>query len=225
MLLPDILPHMTPLSAETLLTSLQWRYATKAFDATRKIPANEWNSIEKSLILTPSSFGLQPWKFVVITDQAVKESLVPASWGQRQLADCSHVVVFTVKTEVDESHVTSFMESTAAVRGVPIESLDAYKNIILGFIANPPFGLTVESWLTRQAYIALGNLMTSAALLGIDACPMEGFDPIQYNEILGLNALGLRSVVTATLGYRSPKDKYADLAKVRFPASEMVLHI
>ena len=216
---------MTPIPAETLLSSLDWRYATKTFDASRKIPSNEWSSIEKSLILTPSSFGLQPWKFIVITDQAVKNSLVPASWGQRQLADCSHVVVFTVKTEVDEAHVTSFMESTAVVRGVPIESLEAYKNIILSFIANPPFGLTVESWLTRQAYIALGNLMTSAALLGIDACPMEGFDPNQYDEILGLNALGLRSVVTATLGYRSPEDKYAGLAKVRFPASEMIVNI
>ncbi len=216
---------MTPIAAEILLESLNWRYATKTFDATRKIPSDEWNSLEKSLILTPSSFGLQPWKFIVITDSAVKESLVPASWGQRQLADCSHVVVFAVKTDMDETHVTSYIESTAALRGVPVDSLTPFKNIILGFISNPPFGLTVKDWLTRQAYIALGNLMTSAALLGIDSCPMEGFDPAQYDEILALNALGLRSVVTATLGYRSADDKYASLAKVRFPASEMVLHI
>ena len=216
---------MTPIAAETLLESLNWRYATKTFDATRKIPSSEWNSLEKSLILTPSSFGLQPWKFIIITDPAVKESLVPASWGQRQLADCSHVVVFAVKTDMDETHVTSYIESTAALRGVPVDSLTPFKNIILGFISDPPFGLTVKDWLTRQAYIALGNLMTSAALLGIDSCPMEGFDPAQYDEILALNALGLRSVVTATLGYRSADDKYASLAKVRFPASEMVLHI
>ncbi len=216
---------MTPIHSDALLTSLNWRYATKAFDAERKISAADWSVIERTLVLTPSSFGLQPWKFVVITDQAVKDSLVSVSWGQRQVADASHVVVFTVKNDVTEADVTAYMESTAATRGVPVESLDGFKNIILGFVANPPFGLTVKDWCNRQAYIALGNLMTSAALLGIDTCPMEGFDPAKYDEILGLKKLGLRSVVTCPVGYRAATDKYATLPKVRFPVDQMILHI
>lgn len=216
---------MTPISSNILLDSLNWRYATKAFDPARKISPADWSTLEQALVLTPSSFGLQPWKFVVITDQTVKDSLVPVSWGQRQVADASHIVVMAVKTEIGEADVTAYMENTAKTRGIPIESMDGFKNIILGFIANPPFGLTVKDWVTRQAYISLGNLMTSASLLGIDTCPMEGFDPEKYNEILGLTKLGLRSVVTCPVGYRAESDKYASLPKVRFPASELVLHI
>ena len=216
---------MTPIDSDSLLSSLNWRYATKAFDPAKKISPADWSVLEKALVLTPSSFGLQPWKFVVITDQAVKDSLVPVSWGQRQVADASHVVVFSVKTDVTEADVSAYMESTATTRNIPVETLDGFKNIILGFVANPPFGLTVKDWCTRQAYIALGNLMTSAALLGIDTCPMEGFDPAKYDEILGLTKLGLRSVVTCPVGYRAASDKYAVLPKVRFPASEVVLHI
>lgn len=216
---------MQSISADTLLASLNWRYATKNFDPTRKISDADWVTLEQSLILTPSSFGLQPWKFIIITDQSVKDSLVPVSWGQRQLADASHVVVFAVRTELDETHVLSYMEHTAATRGIPVESLAGFQNVILNFIANPPFGLTVKDWVTRQAYIALGNLMTSSALLGIDSCPMEGFDPVEYDRILGLNAMGLRSVVTCTVGYRAESDKYAAMPKVRFPTSEVVLHI
>jgi len=216
---------MTPISAETLLAALNWRYATKSFDPTRRIPDADWAVLEKALIATPSSFGLQPWKFVIVTDPAVKESLVAVSWGQRQVADASHLVVLAVKTKITEVDVAAYMENISAVRGVPPASLDGFQAIINGFIANPPFGLTVEDWLTRQAYIALGNLMTSAALLGIDTCPMEGFDPKKYDAILGLTALGLRAVVTCPVGYRSAGDKSAGLAKVRFPASELVLHI
>lgn len=216
---------MTPISSNILLDSLNWRYATKAFDPARKISPADWSTLEQALVLTPSSFGLQPWKFVVITDQTVKDSLVPVSWGQRQVADASHIVVMAVKTEIGEADVTAYMENTAKTRGIPVESMDGFKNIILGFIANPPFGLTVKDWVTRQVYISLGNLMTSASLLGIDTCPMEGFDPEKYNEILGLTKLGLRSVVTCPVGYRAESDKYASLPKVRFPASELVLHI
>lgn len=216
---------MTPISSNILLDSLNWRYATKAFDPARKISPADWSTLEQALVLTPSSFGLQPWKFVVITDQTVKDSLVPVSWGQRQVADASHIVVMAVKTEIGEADVTAYMENTAKTRGIPVESMDGFKNIILGFIANPPFGLTVKDWVTRQVYISLGNLMTSASLLGIDICPMEGFDPEKYNEILGLTKLGLRSVVTCPVGYRAESDKYASLPKVRFPASELVLHI
>jgi nitroreductase len=155
----------------------------------------------------------------------VKESLVPVSWGQRQIADCSHLVVFAAKTEVTEREVTAFIENAAATRGIAAETLNGYKNVIVGFITNPPFGLTVKDWVTRQAYIALGNLMTSAALLGIDTCPMEGFDPAKYDDILDLHSHGYRAVVACPVGYRSAGDKYASAVKVRFPASEVVLHI
>lgn len=216
---------MSHIPSDQLLTALNWRYATKTFDPTKKISPEDWATLEKSLILTASSFGLQPWKFIVITDQAIKAQLVPVSWGQRQVSDASHVVVFAGKLEITDADVTAHIVATATAQGIPEAALDGFKKVVLGFIANPPFGLTIKDWINRQIYLALGNFLTSAALIGIDTCPMEGFDPAKYDEILGLTPLGLRSIVVAPAGYRASTDKYATAPKVRFPASEIVLHI
>ncbi len=211
-----------PVSNETLLQQLRWRYAVKKFDPTRKIPAEDWQTLEQVLVLTPSSFGLQPWRFVVITDQALKDQLVPISWGQRQVADASHVVVFTARQPLTESDVDRYIARTAAVRGVETASLAGFKKMMMSSLVPPPPGIDVHHWAALQAYIALGNFMTSAAMLGIDTCPMEGILPKKYDELLGLAGEGLCTVVVAVAGYRASDDKHATLPKVRFDTAEVV---
>lgn len=215
----------TTIRPEQLLTQLNWRYATKQFDPQRKISASDWAVLEQSLVLTPSSFGLQPWKFVVVTDQATREKLVAASWGQRQIADASHLVVFAAKQNFAEKDIDTFINHTAKVRGADPASLAGYRDMMVGSIIKGRTEAERNGWIARQVYIALGNFLTSAALLGIDACPMEGIDPAKYNEILDLDKHGLTTVVVATAGYRAVTDKYAALPKVRFPSSDIFVRI
>lgn len=202
----------------TLLAQLNWRYATKQFDPARRIGPDEWRTLEQALVLAPSSFGLQPWKFLIVENADLRAQLVPHSWGQRQVVDASHLVVFAVKDEVTEADVDRLIESTAALRGVPAASLEGYRKVVLGFITDRP----TRDWSIRQVYIALGQFMTSAALLGIDTCPMEGLDPARYDEVLGLEGSGYSTVVACPAGYRAETDKYATLPKVRFPADEVI---
>jgi len=213
------------ITPDALLAQLHWRYATKKFDSARMIDAATWSKLEDSLVLTPSSFGMQPWKFFVVTDKVVKAKLAAASWNQTQPADCSHLVVFAGRSSMVPADVQRLIDRTASQRGVAKETLDGYKNVILGFIANPPPGLTHFGWASKQCYIALGQFMASCAALGIDACPMEGIVPSQYDEILGLSAQGYSTVVVCPAGYRAADDKYQHLAKVRFEKSEVIAHI
>ncbi|MBN8525781.1 MAG: NAD(P)H-dependent oxidoreductase [Planctomycetes bacterium] len=213
---------MTPIAPQQLDEALNWRYATKAFDPSRTIPADVWAALERSLVLTPSSFGLQPWKFLVITDKALREQLRPASWNQSQVTDCSHHVVFLGRTEMREADVQRLIDASAATRGIPAASLDGYKNMMLKDVVHGPRGKIAAEWSARQCYIALGQFMLACAQLGVDACPMEGFEPARYDEILGLAGTGYRSVVACPVGYRAAGDKYATLKKVRFPLAEVV---
>ena len=217
--------NSTPVASETVINQLQWRYATKQFDPNRRISNEDWNTLEHSLVLTPSSFGLQPWKFIVITDQATKEKLVPVSWGQRQVADASHLVVFAIKKDIGPTDVDRYIDRIAKVRNVSMDSLAGFRTVLLDFINQPKEKFDVNFWSTRQAYIALGNFLNTAALLGIDTCPMEGIDPAAYDKILGLEEKGYRTVVAAPAGYRAAADKYASLPKVRFDQEEVITHI
>jgi nitroreductase len=205
-----------------LLDALQWRYATKVFDATKKIPADVWDALEKSLVLTPTSYGLQPYQFLVVQDAAKRAALLPNSWGQKQVVDCSHFVVFTARTEMKEADVDKLIARTVELRKLPVGSLDAYRGMMIGDIVNGPRGKIAHEWAARQVYIALGNLMTCAAVLGVDACPMEGINPTEYDKILGVAGTGYKTVVALALGYRAASDKYASLAKVRYETSELV---
>ncbi|HET6407709.1 MAG TPA: NAD(P)H-dependent oxidoreductase [Chthoniobacteraceae bacterium] len=214
-----------PVSNETLLQQLQWRYATKAFDPWKKISDTDWETLEKTLILTPTSYGLQPMQFVVITDQAMQEALVPHSWNQRQPADCSHFVVFAARTKNTEVDIDRYLSRIAEVRGGAVEALGGLKKMLMGDVVDGPRGHAALEWATRQAYIALGNFMTAAALLGIDTCPMEGFVPEKYDEILGLPAKGYHAAVACAAGYRAEGDKYATVPKVRFSAAELIVHV
>jgi nitroreductase len=205
-----------------LLQSLRWRYATKVFDPTRRIAPDDWATLEEALVLTPSSFGLQPWKFIVVTDQALKKELRAASWNQSQVEDCSHHVVFAARKNLGEAQIQEFLERIASVRGVTLESLEGYKGFMTGSLVNGPTAARINEWAARQAYIAMGNFMTCAAMMGIDTCPMEGIVPPEYDRILGLEDHA--SVMACAAGYRSPDDKYAALPKVRFAIDRMIDH-
>jgi nitroreductase len=216
---------MTTLNPGNLLTQLHWRYATKKFDATHKIAPELWSALEQALILTPSSFGLQPWKFLVITDQAVKEKLVPVSWHQKQPAQASHHVVFAVRKALGEKDVDHFVESIVQVRGGTTEALKGYRDVMAGFAGKAASDGWLREWGVRQVYIALGNFMTSAAVLGVDTCPMEGISTPDYDKILGLTGTEFETVVACAAGYRAIEDKYASAPKVRYSASEVIQHI
>ena len=212
---------MNPITTSKLIDSLEWRYATKVFNPDQKLTPDVWADLEKSLVLTPSSFGLQPWKFIVITNQAVKDSLVEHSWGQQQVSDCSHMIVLCAKTEMATEDIEAFLSTIVAARGVTRESLDGYAGMMSGFFGNMDAAQTL-SWAKNQVYIALGQLMSSAALVGVDACPMEGISAADYDRILGLDGTGYKTAVACPLGYRSDDDKYAELPKVRYTADQVI---
>ncbi len=214
--------HPTAISHDTLLAALNWRYATKKFDPAQKIADATWAVLEQALILTPTSYGMQPLKFLVLTDPALRAQLVPVSWGQTQPVDCSHYVVLAARAQNTEADVAHYLARMAEVRGMPVEALAGFGKVLLGDVVHGPRGQMALEWAARQSYIALGNFMTAAALLGVDTCPMEGFEPAKYDEILGLPAQGFRAVVACAAGYRADDDKYAALPKVRFPASELI---
>ncbi len=209
------------LTADQALGALRWRYATKQFDASVKIPDATWSAIEESLVLTPSSFGLQPWKFIVVNDPSLRAKLKADSWNQPQVTDASHFVVLAARTDLDRADVDTWVTRLAEVQGKPEESLAQIKGMICGF-AEKMSDEERQAWNIRQVYIALGQLMATAAVLGIDACPMEGISPTGYDRVLGLENSGYATAVACALGYRSPDDKYAAIPKARF-ASEKVI--
>ncbi len=209
------------LQNDALLGVLNSRYSVKIFDENRKIDDATWQTLEQSLVLSASSFGLQPWKFVVISDDALKAELFSHAWNQVSVTSCSHLVVFFAQKSVDEQDVQKLMKATADSRHMPQESLDGYAKVIQGSISQ----LSPEQmlhWNQLQVYVALGQFLMSAALLGVDACPMEGFNRAKFDEIL--NVEGYAATVMATVGYRSADDKYGALPKVRYDLAEIIEH-
>jgi nitroreductase len=210
---------------QQLVDALNWRYATKKFDPARKIPPEEWNALELSLVLSPSSIGLQPWRFFVVTTQSVKTELMAASYRQAQAADCSHFVVFTVRRNIDAEHVERHIERMVEVTGAAPDSLAKFRAMTLKNLDRARAAGTLDTWQEHQIYIALGKFMAAAAVLGIDTCPMEGIEPPKYDQILGLTGSNYATVVACAAGYRLPDDKYATMKKVRFKPEEVVVRI
>ena len=216
---------MQPITPATLLDALHWRYATKKFDPTKKIPAEIWDGLEQALVLTPSSVGLQPWKFIVVTDQVMKAQLVAAAWNQVQPADCSHLVVFAVRKNIGADHVDRLIARMVEVRGVAPETLVKFRQMVVGNLDRARAEGRLDAWQTHQIYIALGNFMTAAALLGVDTCPMEGIESAKFDELLGLSDTDYTTVVVCPAGYRADDDKYATTKKVRFRAEELIVRV
>ena len=212
------------LTPAQLLASLEWRYATKAFD-TRKLPDATWAALEESLRLTPSSYGLQPWKFIVVNDPTLRTKLRPVSWNQSQVTDASHLVVFARRTEVTETDVNEFFNQMVSERQADATKLEPYRQMMLGGVVKGKDAAAQKDWAARQLYIALGQLMGAAAAMAIDTCALEGIDPAAYTEILGLKGTGYEVVVACAVGYRSAEDKYAGMKKIRFPAARVISRV
>lgn len=213
---------MKALPSSDLLSALEWRYAAKSFTEGKLIPADTWAALERSLVLTPSSYGLQPWQFLVVQNPELRAQLRAASWNQRQITECSHLVVFTVRPQFDEEFVDSYVQSMAETRGIPAENLAGLKKVIMNDVTAKAQAGKLAEWNARQCYIALGNFMTAAALLGVDTCPMEGLDPVKYDEILGLESTPFRTVVVCAAGYRNPEDRFGGAKKVRYGHDAMI---
>ena len=173
---------MTTFNGPDLLENLRWRYAVKKFDATRKVSDADFSILEQALVLAPSSYGLQPWKAIVVRDPELRKKLRAAAWNQSQVEDASHVVIFTAKKKITEEDVAHFIKLTGDTRHLPAGALDGYKATMVGDLVNGPRAAWVDQWTARQAYIALGVLLTTAANLHIDACPMEGVRPAELRR-------------------------------------------
>lgn len=216
---------MPTFTNEELLQQLNWRYATKLFDPGRKIDAETITAIEDSMVLSPSSFGLQPWKFIFVEDQTTKDQLLPLSWNQPQTRDCSHFVVLCYDDSFELSEVDRYIDASLEARGGQASDHDALKGQMVGFVQRSIDGATIDDWCKNQIYIALGQLMASAAFLGIDTCPMEGIQPSEFDKVLNLENSGFKTMVACALGYRSEDDKYATLPKVRYPKDQIIERI
>jgi nitroreductase len=205
-----------------LLDHLRWRYATKSFDPHKTIPAETWHELEESLILTPSSYGLQPWKFIVITDAKLRAELRSHAWKQSQVTDCCHFVVFASKTTLNADYIDSHLQHAAEVRGTDVATMSGYRGVMIKDLVHGERSGAITEWAGRQAYIALGQFMLAAAMLQVDTCPMEGFVPAEFDRILGLTAQGLTATVCCAAGYRAASDKYATAPKVRHPSHKLI---
>ncbi|MEZ6133652.1 MAG: NAD(P)H-dependent oxidoreductase [Pirellulaceae bacterium] len=213
---------MAIITPAELLEQLTWRYAVKRFDADRKIDDATWQAIERALVLTPSSYGLQPWRFIVITDEATKAKLPAISWNQKQPQDCSHMVVLAAKETMDADYVDSFMSSVVRTRSLQVDAMSGYRQVLVSTIEKMDSHL---DWNARQVYIALGQLMIAAAMLGIDTCPMEGIVASEYDALLGLEDTGYKTVVGCAVGYRHTEDPQATAKKVRFDTDTIITRI
>lgn len=203
-----------------IVEAMKWRYATKQFDTEKKLSAEQFEILKEALRLAPSSFGLQPWHFIVVEDVELRKKLRTAGYDQPQITDASHFLVLATEKNVDAALVDKYMENVAAVKNIPVEGLEGFRNMLNGSIqAKGETG--AREWAARQVYIALGVLVAAAAVEGIDMAPMEGFDPQQFDEILGLDKRGLTSRVMVGLGFRKADDPAAQVIKVRY-AEEQV---
>jgi nitroreductase len=204
----------------TFLENQNWRYATKKFDPSKKITEADLETLKEAIQLSTSSYGLQPYKVLIIENPEIRAKLQPVSWGQTQIIEASHLFVFTNFVDVKENHIDDYLQNMAITRGLAIEDLKQYSDFMKSKIVLLPAN-DKSIWSAKQTYLALGNLLNAAAELKIDVTPMEGFEPAKYNEILGLDKLGLNASLVATIGYRHEEDATQHYPKVRKPMNEL----
>jgi nitroreductase len=208
----------------SFIDKLNWRYATKKFDATKKLSAEQLNTLLDAVQLSPSSAGLQAYRVLVVENPKIKEKLREAARGQQQLTTASHVIVFAAETNLDGEYVKNYIDRIAVTRGIDRANLEAFETNITDNVNRMTEDVKIV-WNHKQCYIALGVLLTAAADMGIDACPMEGFQAGKFDEILGLRELGLTTTVIAPIGFRAEDDVFSKAAKVRRPKEELFIHI
>ena len=199
-----------------------WRYATKKFDATKKISNEDLNILKEAIRLSSSSYGLQPYKVIIVENPELRAKIQPAAWGQSQIVEASHLIIFANETQLDEQHIDDYITNISETRNIPVDSLAGYSDFMKSKILTLPED-SKNIWTAKQTYLALGNLLNAAAELKIDVTPMEGFVPEQVNEILGLEKLGLNTSLIATLGYRHEEDATQHYKKVRKSQDELFI--
>ena len=208
----------------TIISNANWRYATKKFDASKKISEQDFATLKEAIRLSASSYGLQPYKVLIIENPELRAKLQPAAWGQTQIVDASHLFIFANITNFGETEIEAYFKDLTETRGIPMEAVQGYAD----FMKSKVLPLSLESrnnWTAKQTYIALANLLSAAAELKIDATPMEGFEATQVNEILGLEKLGLNVSLIATVGYRHADDGTQHYAKVRKSNEELFINL
>lgn len=201
-----------------------WRYATKKFDASKKVSAEDLATLKEAIRLSASSYGLQPYKVFIIENPELRAQLQPASWGQTQIVDASQVIVFANMTQFGDDEINAYFDNMTSTRGISIEAVQGYKDFMKSKI-NALSAEAKSNWTAKQTYLALGNLLNAAAELKIDVTPMEGFEADKYNEILGLTEKGLNASVVATIGYRHEEDATQHYAKVRKSTEELFINL
>ena len=202
------------------LDDLKWRYATKKFDTSRELAGEDLEYIKEAMRLSASSYGLQPYEILIVKDPEIRARLKPASWDQTQITDAAYVVVIANRTDFGDELVDDYIDNLVETRGITHEDVKGYSDFMKQTLGGFPQEIKAQ-WTAKQSYIVLANLLSAAAERRVDACPMEGFDPAQYNEILGLNEQNLNAAVVATIGYRIEEDATQHYAKVRKPSSEL----
>jgi len=204
------------------LEKLNWRYATKQFDLNKKLDEEQLQFIKDVLRLSPSSVGIQPWKFIIVTDPVICQKLREKAYGQPQFTDASAIVIFCSLKELNQNHITKVIASTSDIRQQSVESLQGYQEMMMGLLKskNPE---QLREWSSDQLYIALGMLLSACAVVGIDTCPMEGFDRVGFDQVLQLEKENCTAYVACAIGFRSPADKYSLAAKARLSEAEIIL--
>jgi nitroreductase / dihydropteridine reductase len=207
----------------SLLNKLNWRYATKKFDTEKKLTEAQVNNMIEAFRLAPSSYGLQPWKLLLINNKEKREQLKTVSWNQDQVTDASHLFVLCRQNKIDDAYVEKYIQEVGAAKSMTdLTPLDGYKNMMIGNVVPRP---DQEAWMAKQVYIALGFMMSVAAEMDIDTCAMEGFDPIEYSKILDLESKGLTACILLPAGYRSADDTTSSAPKVRKSKSDIFIEI
>ncbi|WP_074410189.1 MULTISPECIES: NAD(P)H-dependent oxidoreductase [Aquimarina] len=207
-----------------IIESLHWRYATKKFDTKQIVSQEKIDTLTEAFNLTATSYGLQPLKLVVIKNKDLQKELTSHSWNQQQVADASHVLVFCIEKTIGEQYISKYFDTVKEIRDTPEEILKPFKEqLVDSFTYKSPE--EISNWAAKQAYLALGNILTVCAIEKIDSCPMEGFIPEKYDELLNLNDLGLTSVLVLPIGYRAEDDMFSELKKVRRPITDTIITI
>ncbi|OMP29864.1 NAD(P)H-dependent oxidoreductase [Mangrovimonas sp. DI 80] len=207
-----------------IIKFLKWRYATKAFDITKEVPSKKLNIIKKAFNLTATSYGLQPIKLVIIKNKELQQELLQYSMNQKQIVSASHVLVFCIQTNIDKSFVNEYFKRVHDLRQTPKEILKPFEDFLVDDFEQKS-QQEIEEWATKQAYLAMGNIMTVCALEQVDSCPMEGFLSEEYDKVLKLGEHNLKSVLLLPVGYRSENDMFASMTKVRKQDEDAVLEL
>jgi hypothetical protein len=207
-----------------IIEQLKWRYATKKFDPSKKLSEEKLTVLKESFNLTATSYGLQPLKMLVVSNSEIKKKLVPFTMDQTQVGNASHVLVICTETKVNSKYIKEYFKLVEAIRNTPRKILEPFEEFLIDDFSEKS-DATLETWMAKQAYLAMGNLLTVCALENIDSCPIEGFEPDKYDEIFQLKQKGLQSVLVLAVGYRAEDDFFATLEKVRRGVEDVIINV